>query len=523
MKRIGAILLALVFFGGCLSLEAQSAASGARKVGQFTLTVEANAPGAQVYVNGELKGDAPLKLSLPKGTYAIAVKAPGYKDFNQSVTLTADARVVANLVPNAEQQRFTLSVNANVKAQVFVDGSFVGNAPAAVSVPKGMHTVTVKAPGYKDFVQQVNVNADVRVDANLQASVSTFNLSVTANVPGAQVFIDGGFVGNAPVVAPLAQGTHSVTVKAPGFNDFNQTVNLNGNARINATLVSANCILTVSANVRGAQVFVDGNFAGNAPVNVSLAQGNYTITVKAPGYADYSQQVSLTGNQTIVAQLQAASYALTVTANVRGAQVFVDRNPAGTAPVTLTLAPGNHLVEVTAPGFGTFSQQVNLTGNQTVAANLAQVTYKLTVNSNVANSQVFLNGDFIGTAQTTRDLPAGNYTVVVRAPGCADYTVKVTLDRDTVINAQMQSQNGRVTIVIPPQYLTKARDALGDIKIIVDGKLLRGGLSFELSAGRHTIVISSGAFQFEITIDVDGGKSYILSLAGGIQISEDRR
>jgi TPR repeat protein len=70
--------------------------------------------------------------------------------------------------PAAAGQPSTVSVEAskpgllNVKAEddsyeIYVDGGFVGNAPARVKVGEGAHVVEVKKPGYKDYRKQITI------------------------------------------------------------------------------------------------------------------------------------------------------------------------------------------------------------------------------------------------------------------------------------------------------------------------------------------------------------------------------
>ena len=55
-------------------------------------------------------------------------------------------------------------------ADVLVDGEFVGNAPAALKLAPGKHTIQVKMPGYKDWSKDIAVQSgsDVQLTANLE-------------------------------------------------------------------------------------------------------------------------------------------------------------------------------------------------------------------------------------------------------------------------------------------------------------------------------------------------------------------
>jgi hypothetical protein len=53
------------------------------------------------------------------------------------------------------------------------------------------------------------------------------SLEITADVPGAQVFVDRRFIGEAPVTtAEFAPGAHTITISAQGFEGVSRTVNV---------------------------------------------------------------------------------------------------------------------------------------------------------------------------------------------------------------------------------------------------------------------------------------------------------
>lgn len=51
-------------------------------------------------------------------------------------------------------------------AEIFVDGSFVGNAPAKLKLEPGTHLVVVKKSGFKDYQRQINISAGSELTLN---------------------------------------------------------------------------------------------------------------------------------------------------------------------------------------------------------------------------------------------------------------------------------------------------------------------------------------------------------------------
>ena len=63
------------------------------------------------------------------------------------------------------------------------------------------------------------------------------SLAIDSTPSGADVEVDGGFVGNTPSTVAVALGSHQITVKKKGFGDWTKTLNVTGgNIHLNAEL-----------------------------------------------------------------------------------------------------------------------------------------------------------------------------------------------------------------------------------------------------------------------------------------------
>jgi hypothetical protein len=69
------------------------------------------------------------------------------------------------------------------------------------------------------------------------ASPAMASLTVDATVPGADIEVDGAFVGNTPSTVSVTPGQHTITVKKKGYADWSKTMNVSGSGvRLNAEL-----------------------------------------------------------------------------------------------------------------------------------------------------------------------------------------------------------------------------------------------------------------------------------------------
>lgn len=62
------------------------------------------------------------------------------------------------------------------------------------------------------------------------AAAAMASLTVDSNVAGADIEIDGSFVGNTPSTISVAAGQHTITVKKKGYAEWSRTMNVSGSA-----------------------------------------------------------------------------------------------------------------------------------------------------------------------------------------------------------------------------------------------------------------------------------------------------
>jgi hypothetical protein len=84
-----------------------------------------------------------------------------------------------------------------------------------------------QAPGDTTAPQQVNeappTNPPSQPPTAAQATVA-----IDSTPPGADIEIDGAFVGDTPSTVSVAPGSHRIALKKKGFTDWNKTLNVTG-------------------------------------------------------------------------------------------------------------------------------------------------------------------------------------------------------------------------------------------------------------------------------------------------------
>jgi hypothetical protein len=143
--------------------------------------------------------------------------------------------------------------------------------------------------------------------------------------------------------------------------------------------------VSVESAPPGAVVFVDdkGKGAmGTTPLDFKLLPGTYNIIVELKGYEPVSQRLDLRKGQNgnVSARMVSSDRvgAVRLFISESGAQVKVDGKLVGNAPLPepVRLASGKHQIEVIKPGFGVFSQLVEVQsgGEQRITVDLSEET-----------------------------------------------------------------------------------------------------------------------------------------------------
>jgi len=272
--------------------------------------------------------------------------------------------------------------------------------------------------------------------------------------------------------------------------------------------------LTVNANVKSYSVLIDGQaIKGN---RATVDSGNHTVTVRANGYYDWQQNVNVSSNQTITANLQPEQYQLSINANVSGYTVLIDGQ--GIKGNRATVDPGNHTVTVRANGYFDWQQNVNVSSNQTITANLQPEQYQLSIESNISGAEVYIDGNSRGNVRFTDDLRPGRYNIRVSEYGYRDFTTTVNLNQNQQIYANLEPAYARIQVKFNSSILNpKDKGASGKVEIYVDGNP-QNGRSFQLMPGQHTIRIVSGGFSVEETFNFQPDQNYTIEPSFSLSI-----
>jgi hypothetical protein len=110
-------------------------------------------------------------------------------------------------------------------ADVAIDGNKVGVTPLAPLVlAPGEHTIKVTKLGFSPFIDVFTINKRKETKLQVEPVPVAGVIKVTVNVEQAHVFVDGKFVGEAPLTSEVGVGARAIQVSKGGFKDYFQNV-----------------------------------------------------------------------------------------------------------------------------------------------------------------------------------------------------------------------------------------------------------------------------------------------------------
>ncbi|HEX2686891.1 MAG TPA: PEGA domain-containing protein, partial [Kofleriaceae bacterium] len=200
--------------------------------GVGVVRVLSDAQGARAFIDGTDMGPVPVDIKdIKAGEHIVQVKAPGFQPSERRVTVTAGGSQIVKFDLNTEApgDQGILKVASMVPdAIVYIDGAQVGKVPQEKKLSQGDHAVLVKLEGYKSFEQKVRIEAGqtIAVQADLKA---VGRLRILSTPSGATVLINGIPAEKpTPLDVEVEVGETVVRIQHPGFQPFEQTLNIEG-------------------------------------------------------------------------------------------------------------------------------------------------------------------------------------------------------------------------------------------------------------------------------------------------------
>jgi hypothetical protein len=189
---------------------------------------------------------------------------------------------LAPIAPIMAKGELSVKVASSLAGSVLsIDGKEIGALPLPpLSVASGEHTVAVKRPGYAAFVKKVMIPGGKTVDVEAKLTAVSAVLSVTSDVPGAQVLLNGRPIGTVPLTdVEVPPGPAEIAVIKEGFKEESQKINF-AVGKEYPIVVKFNAVASVIPTDRPVDSKLTPNVVGGNPVTGVAVAPSEPITSK---------------------------------------------------------------------------------------------------------------------------------------------------------------------------------------------------------------------------------------------------
>ncbi len=168
-----------------------------------------------VWIDGQEAGDSSNQIDgISAGRHEVTLKATGYADYKATLTFEAGVPAVLRDI-RLRSTTATLEVKMVEPsvAEIVIDGQPQGRTGGVLSgLAPGRRQVLLRAEGYRDRVEETVLRADrPSLISGVRLAALPAHLSVTVNIMGAEMLVDGRRVGRSSggtdvfEVAPTAE------------------------------------------------------------------------------------------------------------------------------------------------------------------------------------------------------------------------------------------------------------------------------------------------------------------------------
>ena len=246
---------------------------------------------AEIYINGEFAGLSPQFISdLKTGIYKIQFKKEGFPTFTKEVKYTANTTID---ILEKLQPGYLISTDPG-EAKIYIDGALAGTTPKIFSNLVDTHLVEIKKDGYADISKTIVFEKDssANIHENLTPGV---NITLTANAPDAQIWVDDEFIGVGMVDLALAKGEHKVVCKnSQYFNNLEQTITAIENGQSEMLEMSRKfCSVTIRSTPKKATAYLDGVKLLVTNDSAPALGGKYNLKLEARNFKPINEEISI--------------------------------------------------------------------------------------------------------------------------------------------------------------------------------------------------------------------------------------
>ena len=421
-----------------------------------SIVVSSNVIGADIYIDNEYKGKTNESFTLTVsevmfGIHKLRAEYGVEKSEMQIEVSTTNVYFKIEVNNPLLRSQYVVFEVVPRDATVVIDGkAYIPDNDGVVDcglISNGNHKYSISAKDHYAEKGEFIVNGrKFEKSVKLKPKYGWVDIPNTGALNGARVYIDGDFIGTAPIKSDrLASGTHKIKITKSLYKIHLGEVEI----KDNEVLTYAPKLVADFANVTitsgsGSTIYVNGEQKGTTSWSGSLATGTYIFEARKEGHRTTSISKTISAEpqkqqKYTIPEPTPIRGTLNITSTPTKASVYIDGKVVGQTPLLLDLLIGRHNILIRKSGYADKQQMVTIKEGQTenITATLTEsatdtqaenddtgYTSSLTTSAKAvtvkyySGASVYVDGVYRGlTRQTIYLHPGNNYYIVVNYGG----------------------------------------------------------------------------------------------------------
>jgi formylglycine-generating enzyme required for sulfatase activity len=258
---------------------------------------ENNILGAQVYVDGTVVGNTPIEnLEILPGLHKIEILAENYQDFHTDVNVdSCDKLQEFNLALLPGWSDIIVS-SVPLDATVLIDGKSFGKTPTHTRLSPGSYLLEIRADRFKTWKHRLIVKPNEPQEIKeVRLQQADGKLTLNTKPDGANIIIDGIFVGQTPLTFDLSPDKHHVVqISKAGYEKTNRKVQIASaeSIQLNVNLKPRYGIVRLSVEPPDTELIIDGKAWGVVPKKLNLIAVEHQLEFNKKDFHPYRIRIT---------------------------------------------------------------------------------------------------------------------------------------------------------------------------------------------------------------------------------------
>jgi hypothetical protein len=275
------------------------------------LEINTTPSSATVYIDGINIGETQLiNNNLTAGKHIIRIEKSMYRILLDTIELFSDSIISKEYELSAVFATIGIIVKP-VDADIYIDGKWCAKKMYSGRLSNGYHIIEVKREKYNSKQKTLMVNEGDEINEEFTLAPITGRLTVMTDPPDAQITLisknpisneteKSDYVEYSPYDFPdLLTGEYNLTIKKEGYASITKDIIIEENKAITVfEKLFYGCLVNVTSEPIGSEVWIDGDKIGNTPMVAQLTRGEHTFEFKnVEFYQDIKFPVTITSDR----------------------------------------------------------------------------------------------------------------------------------------------------------------------------------------------------------------------------------